>query len=195
MRWQTKAKVATALVALTGIGYLGVSILRHGFSARDEPSRLEALLARHVRRIAIPASAKEFQNPYPVTEEKLTEAREHWVAHCTLCHALDGSGYTAIGRNLYPKPPDLRQADTQQLSDGELFYIIRNGIRFTGMPAWDGEDSSEEIWTVVSLIRRLPGLSPEEIEELERLEQGITTTTENHRVRDQPHGHDSENHP
>jgi hypothetical protein len=66
----------------------------------------------------------------------------------------------------------MTQADTQQLTDGELFYIISNGVRFTGMPAFGGEDSPESIWALVSFIRRLPKLSPEEIKQLQEMAEG-----------------------
>lgn len=84
-------------------------------------------------------------------------------------HAVDGRGLTTIGRNLYPKVPDMTDAETQQLTDGELFYIITNGVRFTGMPAWGDEDSPESIWALVAFLRRLPQLSPEELKRLQEM--------------------------
>lgn len=75
-----------------------------------------------------------------------------------------------MGQSLYPPAPDMRGPGTQQLSDGELFYIIENGVRLTGMPAWghpgaDGTDS----WKLVHFIRHLPKLTFEERREMERL--------------------------
>ncbi len=172
MRLRTKVMIAIAVAVLAGLTYMGVTTLRHGFSARETPSRLEEFLARHARKLATPAGAKEQKNPYPDTVESLESARNHWVDHCANCHALEGSGDTVIGRNLYPKVPDVREANTQELSDGEIYYIISNGIRFTGMPASGGGDSPEEIWQLVSFIRRLPSLSPEELEFLEQLSGG-----------------------
>jgi len=146
-------------------------LVQHGFSARDQPTAIEAFVARRLRRLAIPRSARQAQNPVPATPEVLVEARAHFADHCALCHGNDGSGQTEIGKNLYPKAPDMRQADTQSLSDGELFYIIHNGIRLTGMPAW-GEDPPEEdldSWKLVHFIRHLPKISPEELEEMKKL--------------------------
>jgi len=163
MHTRAKVRVVVAIVFLAGLSYLGVAIARHGFSAREKPSRFEEFLARHARKIATPAGAKELKNPYSINPEGLKAAREHWMDHCATCHALDGSGSTTIGRNLYPTAPDLRDAATQGLSDGELYYIISDGVRFTGMPAWGGEHSSEEMWRLVSFIRRLPSLSPDEL--------------------------------
>jgi hypothetical protein len=74
-----------------------------------------------------------------------------------------------MGRNLYPRAPDMTAPATQTLSDGELFWIIENGIRLTGMPAWGGAGRPEASWQLVHFIRHLPRLSPEEEAEMRRL--------------------------
>lgn len=155
------------VAALTGCLYIYAR--GHGFSAREQPTWMERTMARNARKIATPADAKNLTNPRPQqTAEMITEADEHFVEHCGMCHGIDGRGDTVIGRNLFPKVPDMSQPDTQQLSDGELFYIINNGIRLTGMPAFGSEDKPEAIWDLVSLIRRLPKLSPEELQHLQK---------------------------
>jgi len=76
-----------------------------------------------------------------------------------------------MGHGLYPKPPDLRGPRTQKLSDGELFWIIENGVRFTGMPAFGGmgeHGNGEDSWKLVRFIRHLPQLTMEERMEMER---------------------------
>lgn len=156
------------VMVLAGAAYLAYALFTHGFSAREKPSLVETYFARHARRIATPAGARELKNPVPATPESMAEAQEHWVAHCSSCHGIDGRGDTTIGRNLYPKAPDMRDAETQRLSDGELYYIISNGVRFTGMPAWGDEDSPESIWALVAFIRRLPHLTPEEIQSMQQ---------------------------
>jgi len=171
----------TVLGLLAGAVYVGVFIPGRGFSAKEDPSQLEELIARRARALATPAGAREMKNPLAESEEALAAARRHWVEHCATCHALDGSGKTPIGQNLYPKAPDMRAAATQRLTDGELYSIIENGIRFTGMPAWGGQHSAEDNWHLVMLIRRLPKLSPEELKEMEKLAAGNGTA--------QPHTH------
>ena len=173
MTWKT-ATALVLVIVIAALSALAIWFQRHGFSAREEPAWYEKTLARHARRIATPAGAKELKNPHPLTDESLVEAREHWVAHCSTCHALDGSGNTTIGRNLYPKAPDMRDQETQKLTDGEMFYIISNGVRFTGMPAWGEEDSQQSIWELVGYIRRLPTLSPEEKLLQEKQQRGET---------------------
>jgi mono/diheme cytochrome c family protein len=107
----------------------------------------------------------------PISPEVLGRARAHFADHCATCHANDGSGETAIGRNLYPKAPDMRKQATQSLSDGEIFWIIKNGVRLTGMPAW-GADTKEDdrvTWELVHFIRHLPRLTPENLAEMRSL--------------------------
>ncbi len=156
--------IAVALIAVAAD-----SVLHDGVSSRAKPTALETMMAREVRHMAIPASARKLQNPAAETQENLRDARLHFADHCAICHANDGSGDTPMGRNLYPKPPDLRREETQNLPDGELFWIIENGVRFTGMPAFGGAQGSEQdSWKLVRFIRHLPQLTGEERMEMER---------------------------
>jgi mono/diheme cytochrome c family protein len=139
-----------------------------GLDSRSEPGAFETRIARAARRLAIPSASRTMPNPVPTSAAAVSDGMAHFADHCAVCHANDGSGDTDIGRGLYPKAPDMRRAPTQQLSDGELFYIIEHGIRFTGMPAWRtgttaGEESS---WHLVHFIRRLPALTPAELESM-----------------------------
>ena len=141
-----------------------------GVSARPEPPALEARGALWMRSWLTPSTYKGLKNPVSATEENFIAAREHFADHCASCHANDGSGDTEMGRNFYPKSPDMRLPRTQQLSDGEIFYFIENGIRMTGMPGWstgtpEGEKSS---WQLVHFIRRLPTLTAEDVAVMER---------------------------
>jgi mono/diheme cytochrome c family protein len=161
--------VATALLGC--IVSVGASFLHDGLSSRATPGRLETMAARNVRHLAIPSNARSAQNPLLDSPEGLREARLHFADHCAICHANDGGGRTLIGNGLYPKPPDLRLPETQNLTDGELFWIIENGVRFTGMPAFSngGEhESIEDSWKLVHFIRHLPHLAAAERIEMER---------------------------
>jgi hypothetical protein len=82
----------------------------------------------------------------------------------------DGSGNTEIGQNLYPKPPDMRQAETQNLTDGEIYYIIHNGIRLTGMPAWGDPGKDDDSWKLVLFIRHLPRMTSQEMKEMKTVQ-------------------------
>lgn len=151
------------------IGFVAYSMLHNGVSAKATPSAIEVMMARRARHMALPSSARALTNPVAASEENLRDARLHFADHCAICHGNDGSCDTMMGSGLYPKPPDLRLAETQKLSDGELFWIIENGVRFTGMPAFSTRHSSpEDSWKLVLFIRHLPQLTAEERIEMER---------------------------
>lgn len=160
--------VMTAIVAIAA-GLFGWVRMQRGFSARQEPSRVERLIALTLRRLAVPAGARRARNPLPASQEVVAEGRAHFADHCASCHANNGSGETPIGRGLYPRAPDMRKRDTQALRDGELYWIIHNGIRLSGMPAWGDADHDEDSWKLVAFIRHLPSLTPQEEAEMEEL--------------------------
>lgn len=150
----------------------GFRIRRDGFSTRATPTGLEAFAAKQARHWSIPPAMRELKNPVPDTPQNLEMAKHHWADHCATCHANNGSGDTTIGKNLYPKAPDMRSAGTQSLSDGELYWVIRNGVRLTGMPAWGNADlgtHDDESWMLVSFIRHLPQMAPQEATEMEKM--------------------------
>ncbi|HYL64699.1 MAG TPA: cytochrome c [Candidatus Methylomirabilis sp.] len=167
MKRGTLILVALLAIALA-VGFAAASILHSGLSARATPTALEAMMARNARHLAIPSAARTQKNPITASDENLRAARLHFADHCAMCHGNDGSGDTMIGKGLYPKPPDLCLEETQKLSDGELFWIIENGVRFTGMPAFSSPGAEDDSWKLVLFIRHLPRLTAEERIEMER---------------------------
>jgi mono/diheme cytochrome c family protein len=166
--------ILIAIVVAAGMVTLGVIVwlqVRAGISAHDEPTYLETMIARTMRSLAIPADAKSLVNPLERNDDLLASARAHWADHCASCHGNDGRGDTPMGRGMFPKAPDMSAAGTQDLSDGELAYIIRNGIRLTGMPGWGeaGTPPSDADWELVHFIRHLPQITPEELEQMKAM--------------------------
>jgi mono/diheme cytochrome c family protein len=158
--------LALTIVAAVGLIYIKST----GLSARGEPGGLETSMARRARSLAVPSDARAKQNPIPPSAEAIADGMTHYADHCASCHANDGSGNTEMGQGLFPKAPDMRLAATQELSDGELFYVIENGIRFTGMPAWStGTKAGEEsTWRLVLFLRRLPRLTADELDTMKQ---------------------------
>jgi mono/diheme cytochrome c family protein len=151
------------IVVIVGLFWLCAT----GLSARDTPGAMESRLASAVQRLAIPRSARELNNPMQPSPELLVEARRHFADHCANCHGNDGSGVTEMGQKLYPRVPDMRLAQTQNLSDGEIYYIIENGVRFTGMPAWGtGGTNDHDTWHLVLFIRHLPKMTDEDMKDM-----------------------------
>src|SRR6202035_4974592 len=97
-------------------------------------------------------------NPLRSDRAEIAAGRDLFSQKCEACHGYDGGGKTEIGSGQYPRPPALRSMDVASMSDGEIFYHIRNGIRNTGMPAWQMPD--RQIWQLVAFIRHLPEAAP-----------------------------------
>ena len=168
--------VIKAFLLLAGIAvFVGAALFlwigSQGISAKAEPGGFETFVARTMRRLAVPSGDRDLKNPVALTADVVAAGMSHYADHCAACHGNDGSGETEIGIGMYPKPPDMRLSPTQSLKDGELFYIIENGIRLTGMPAWgDGTpEGAEGSWHLVHLIRRLPTLTQEEIAQMQAM--------------------------
>lgn len=159
-----------AVAVITAVSVAGYAVVT-GLSARRTPGSFETRMARGVRSLAIPRDVRGRQNPVPASPEVIEEGLRHFADHCATCHGNDGSGRTSIGQGLFPKPPDLRAEATQSLTDGELFYVIENGVRFTGMPgfATGTEDGETASWQLVRFIRALPRLSEADISRMESL--------------------------
>ncbi len=101
-------------------------------------------------------------NPLGADPSDISAGRDTFQQKCEGCHGYDGGGRTEIGSGEYPRPPDLRAINVASMADGEMFYHIRNGIRNTGMPAWQMPD--RQLWQLVAYLRHLPrtaSLAPE----------------------------------
>jgi cytochrome c553 len=142
----------------------GLLLIRRGFRATTAPSAFETFLARTMRGLSVPALERGEKNPFAAMPDSLQQGRELFLTQCAACHGVDGGGKTQMGLNLYPRVPDLRAGSTQNLSDGEIHYIIENGVQLTGMPAWGNHhlESSGNSWKLVVFIRSLRPLSKQE---------------------------------
>ena len=155
--------LAFLLIALVA-AIITVALISRGFRATSEPSAFETNVARTVRNWAIPRRARNEKNPLQPTPENLQKAREDFLAQCSTCHGYVDTAVPQIGRALYPRAPDLRSPSTQSLTDGQIHYIIENGVQLTGMPAWKNADTTQRDapWRLVLFIRSLRPLSPQE---------------------------------
>src|ERR1700733_11292355 len=161
----TVASIAVIVVLVAGLYAL---TLWEGSSAREDAPALEANVAQWLLHYTVPASFRAMKNPLILKLARPTPrgGNEMYTKKCEICHAYDGGGKTEIGSGQYPRPPDLRGADVQRMSDGELFYHLKNGIRHTGMPAWTLPD--RKLWQVTAYLRHLPqvaALSPQMVSE------------------------------
>ena len=165
--WKAVSLIVFAL-ALAVAGY-GLSLVQRGFSARATPSAIEVFAATTARKMALPSAYRQLRNPIVPSTRNIRAGMEHFSDHCATCHSNDGGGHTLFGEGLYPKPPDLRAAGTQNKSDGELYYTIANGVRLSGMPAFSEAHTAEQTWRLVLFIRHLPRITAEELNQMKSL--------------------------
>ena len=150
----TLVTIAVAMFVFT-IGALYEYVVNGGLIARKTPPAFETFIAHHLLDMSIPNAATRKENPLiaHVSGADLVAGRNLYQKNCAACHGYDGSGRTAAGSGLYPRAADLRGPETLKRTDGDLFYLIRNGIRNTGMPGWQLPE--QQTWQLVLFIRNL----------------------------------------
>jgi mono/diheme cytochrome c family protein len=165
--WKAVSLILVAL-AVSAAGY-GLTLVRRSFSALATPSAIEKFAATTARKMAVPSAYRQPRNPIMPSTENIRAGMQHFADHCATCHSNDGGGDTLFGKGLYPKPPDMRAAGTQNKSDGELYYTIANGVRLSGMPAFSEAHSAAQAWRLVLFIRHLPQITAEELNQMKGL--------------------------
>ncbi|MDQ2763050.1 MAG: cytochrome c [Pseudomonadota bacterium] len=113
-----------------------------------EQARIRSI-KEHARGIVEPAN---FHDP-----AQLAIGTEHFAAHCAVCHGAPGVPRGEIAEGLYPQPPNLALT-VNDYTASQLFWIVKNGIKMTGMPGWS-DHTDAEIWATVAFIQKLPGMS------------------------------------
>lgn len=159
-----KAFFLTLLFVAVIVAAFGLLFIQRGFRATNQPSWLEAVVARAARNFSIPGASRDEKNPVEATSQNLQDGRDAFLARCENCHGHDASGLTPMGQSLYPRVPDLRSPQTQNLTDGEIHYIIETGVELTGMPAWGNphQAQGDDSWKLVLFIRSLRPLTQQE---------------------------------
>ena len=154
--------LATILTATVAGSIIWIAVLpRLDWGAGQEPTAIERTLAKNVLSRWMRFNASSSTNPIQSTPESLSLSQAKYEEHCAACHGLDGSGRNRFEARLYPPVPRLT-GGIQRLSDGELYFIVANGIRNTAMPAFDKDHSRDDIWSMVFWVRHLAHLTPEE---------------------------------
>jgi mono/diheme cytochrome c family protein len=133
--------------------------LLQGCAADKHPSAAETALANVAKDVVIPLEAGGKKNPLPETDDVVSQGRQVFLQSCALCHGADGRGKTYLGRSMYPPAMDLNSPHVQHWSDADLFWIIQNGVRLTGMPSWQSGISDNDTWKLARFIHNLPRLA------------------------------------
>ena len=122
----------------------------------SKPGSIESTVAKEIKS-NVTIGGKDDKNPLPYSEDVAKEGGEHFQHHCQICHGLDGQNTgVPFATQMSPPVPDLTSKDVQDYKDGQLKWIIQNGIAPSGMPSWKGILEEDEMWKIVHYIRHLP---------------------------------------
>lgn len=163
---------------LTGVVLVGAGAGAYLLSGRFDPSAIRppSAIEKRVAGLALERSvarrAGKATNPFASRPDVARGALDHYKEMCVFCHGAPGVDASEAGEGLNPPAPDLTVARIQSRTDAELFWIVQNGIRMTGMPAFGPTHKDEELWKMVSFLRHLPELSAEEQKALKGAETG-----------------------
>jgi putative membrane protein len=155
--------MALVVIVLVGLSAGYLLIRANGLAADRAPGRIETAIARRLVVLSIPASSRALTNPRAADRGAWRDGAGHFGEHCAVCHGRDGRG-SELAHTMYPPVPDLASPANQQMSDGALYSVVEHGVRWTGMPAFRGTHSPDEIWALVSFVRRTPTLTPADLE-------------------------------
>jgi mono/diheme cytochrome c family protein len=137
-----------------------IAAMSFNLSALPQPGRFETRVADISKGLLVDRASRHGIPPRPVNiKASIAAGGEHYGLDCSFCHSDDGHGLTPVGEWMYPRASDLASKRVQSYSDQELYWIIKNGIRFTGMPAYGKVETPDHIWDLVNYVRTLPSNS------------------------------------
>jgi mono/diheme cytochrome c family protein len=156
-RWILVVLIALAL----GVVVVIVGLTQIKLDALQEPGHVETYLATLVKHLLVRRSSREGIPAAPRNlQASIEEGDKLYATDCSMCHGSDGRTPTDSGRWMYPRAADLTSPEVQQYRDRELFWIVKNGIRLSGMPAFGRVESDEHIWNLVHYLRTLRQSGP-----------------------------------
>jgi len=147
----------TRTMLVLAVVLIVIGLMQFSLTALPGPGPLETLIANQAEHLVIRRASRQGIPPRPVdTNASVETGGTHYGLDCSICHGVDGRSQTPSGRSMYPRATDLTSQQVQSYSDQELFWIIKNGIRFTGMPAFGKIETPDHIWGLVNYVRTLP---------------------------------------
>ena len=150
-----RSRIAWAILAFVVVLAV-LALMRFNLTALQEPGPFEVLATSRVTHFMIRRASQQRIPPRPLDlKTGAAGGSIRYQSECGQCHGSDGQSQTPVGRWMYPRAADLTSEQVQSFSDQELFWIIQNGIRFTGMPAFGKVETADQIWNLVSYVRTL----------------------------------------
>jgi hypothetical protein len=148
----TVAFVIVAILVLVGV----IGAFQFDRSAITEPGRMETYLATEAKHFLVRRASRTAIPPAANLQASITGADILYGMECGACHGLNVPKEMNLGGWMYPRGADLTSPEVQRYSDRELFWIVKNGIRMSGMPAFGKGETDEHIWKLVQYLRTLP---------------------------------------
>lgn len=186
--------VVLTLVALLVLSLIFIYSGWYDVSAMNEESGMMKWVLNNTKNNSIESRSKNISVPDLNDSSMLKEGFEHYKEMCISCHGAPGNEETELTKALNPPAPYLAEV-VKGIDPKELFWITKNGIRMTGMPAWGKTHSDEKIWAIVAFVKKLPDMTVEEYQKMES-PSGTMGDDEKHPVENEPqtHSHSVEEH-
>ncbi len=175
----------TGVLILTGVLFVWFGV--YNIAATEEHWPLTTGLLEVIKERSIQMRSKAIVKPDTLPPEYMAKGAEDYAAMCAQCHLAPGNPPTELQRGLYPRPPVFHELEHEAHGPGENFWVIKNGIKLTGMPAWNATHSDEEIWGLVAFIEQLPGMTADEYRKA--TVTGAEMPVDQHNTSSDQHGH------
>ena len=161
--------IVLGIVIIGGAGFLFMG--GYNVAATAPHARLTQWILHTTMERSVSARANSIHAPVQFTQEQISEGALDFGEMCVECHGAPGKERGEVGKGLNPSPPDLAHA-VARWSSAELFWIVKNGIKMTGMPAFGPTHSDDRLWSIVAFVRQLPKLTPKDYEKTQHSAEG-----------------------
>ncbi len=180
--------VGILIIVLVGAGILLMYTGVYDVAATTRESPITRFLFSTTMDRSVRVRAKDIVVPSVDDSVTFTIGFSHYQEMCVTCHGSPAEGRDEAGQGLNPPAPDLSEAATDW-SPSELYWIVKNGVRMTGMPAFGPTHDEKELWAIVAFVQKLPGMSPEEYRSVagSQRNESESATDETHHHDDHPH--------
>jgi len=157
---------AIVVITLALLGVVSIALVYSGaydVAATREESAFGRWLFTTVRNQSIEEASDKINPPQLTDDRLIKDGADHYASTCAVCHGAPGRELSEISKGMNPSPPELHSGEPQkEYSDAELYWIIKHGIRMTGMPAFGPTHKDDDLWAMVAFIKKLPKLTPEQ---------------------------------
>lgn len=174
MKWKLVIIGGTVVITFIAVGFAAIFLGAYNFGADSPHTRLMVDLIEYARDRSVAVRTGGIKVPNLSDPKLIAEGANDYSKMCTGCHLAPGMAENEMRPGMYPKPPVLA---AQEIDDPAVqFWIVKHGIKMSGMPAWGVTQPDPEIWAIVAFLQKLPSLTPAQY-------GAMTTSVTEHHVR------------